>query len=312
MSNLDFQSDVEKAMSKILLTWSEAKENDNEPPPIRSTFCIKLLETCEICNDLFESREEESKVAAFNWRRPLMFQFVRRLCDWSITKTPPFNFNVMPGYENSLNHEVINNVLNMTPAVCALKEIWQTCNNNNNNNNNLGSTNIEMKQSTSNGPIQTDENNRNYDLQLFNQCKLLLGTLKERGILTVLGIACTVGSVDRVPPCLHSLLVAFNTPNRPEHSSILTVGARALAKHCHRTSDKYWGTAKGPELVRNNQANRFIYQFLQDIVWINIHLLPHEIEVFEVRVREGYGARWLCDGSKFRGFLEKYIEGGHH
>lgn len=57
---------------------------------------------------------------------------------------------------------------------------------------------------------------------------------------------------------------------------------------------------------------------------MNIHLLPvsglnqnvlpisfvqHDVAVFEVRTKEGYGARWYADGSSFRGFLEPQMEG---
>ena len=37
----------------------------------------------------------------------------------------------------------------------------------------------------------------------------------------------------------------------------------------------------------------------------------HPLQVFEVRTAEGYGARWLADGSEFRGFLEPQMEEGH-
>ena len=30
-----------------------------------------------------------------------------------------------------------------------------------------------------------------------------------------------------------------------------------------------------------------------------------------MRIQEGYGARWEADGTKFRGFLEPQMEGGH-
>jgi hypothetical protein len=33
--------------------------------------------------------------------------------------------------------------------------------------------------------------------------------------------------------------------------------------------------------------------------------------MIEVRVMEGYGLRWTCDGSFFRGFLEPHMEDGH-
>ena len=44
--------------------------------------------------------------------------------------------------------------------------------------------------------------------------------------------------------------------------------------------------------------------------WINIHGLPHEITIIELRVDKGYGIRWQIDGM-FRGFLEPQMEDGH-
>lgn len=76
---------------------------------------------------------------------------------------------------------------------------------------------------------------------------------------------------------------------------------------------------------------------MRDATWINIHTLPvrnifkgrgneqkyiakkiviflslqQELKVIEIRTIEGYGVRWLHDGSEFRGFLEPQMEGGH-
>ncbi|KAM0940098.1 hypothetical protein DsansV1_C19g0160331 [Dioscorea sansibarensis] len=44
---------------------------------------------------------------------------------------------------------------------------------------------------------------------------------------------------------------------------------------------------------------------------MNIHLMQPYRCVFEIRVPEGYGARWSRDGLKFIGFLEPYVEEGH-
>ena len=35
------------------------------------------------------------------------------------------------------------------------------------------------------------------------------------------------------------------------------------------------------------------------------------MQVLEVRHEEGYGLRWLSDGSEFRGFLEPQMKDGH-
>jgi len=53
-------------------------------------------------------------------------------------------------------------------------------------------------------------------------------------------------------------------------------------------------------------------KILCDASWINIHTLPHDIPIFEVRNSLGYGARWTAVGRhEFRGFLEPQMEDGH-
>ena len=68
---------------------------------------------------------------------------------------------------------------------------------------------------------------------------------------------------------------------------------------------------------------------MDNAVWINLHRLPvcilfisihkrflliigqHDLFILEIRIEDGYGARWEVDGSKFRGFLEPQMEDGH-
>jgi len=40
-------------------------------------------------------------------------------------------------------------------------------------------------------------------------------------------------------------------------------------------------------------------------------MVQGDLAVFELRIAAGYGARWLADGSEFRGFLEPPMEDGH-
>ena len=74
----------------------------------------------------------------------------------------------------------------------------------------------------------------------------LLGILRERGILYVLGLRETVGSVMRVPPASSKLMESF-TKLQSEKSK-LTAGARALSKHFHRCRNEWWGECKGSEM----------------------------------------------------------------
>ncbi len=51
-------------------------------------------------------------------------------------------------------------------------------------------------------------------------------------------------------------------------------------------------------------------KLITECIWINVHQLPHETPIIELRNSEGYGIRWQVDGF-FRGFLEPQMEGGH-
>jgi hypothetical protein len=58
------------------------------------------------------------------------------------------------------------------------------------------------------------------------------------------------------------------------------------------------------------KAENILNKFLKECVWINIHGLPHDIPIIELRVDLGYGIRWRIDGV-FRGFLEPQMDDGH-
>ena len=140
------------------------------------------------------------------------------------------------------------------------------------------------------------------------------------GLLAVAGMRRTVGSVDLLYPPRCVLLASFQhvhvppPPSKPRKRVIkhtLTVGARALTKHAHRSSDGWWGSMNGGDSTKNANALAKVNQILDEAVWINVHNLPHNLPVVEVRVQAGYGARWAADGSEFRGFLEPQMAGGH-
>ncbi|XP_073116270.1 uncharacterized protein [Elaeis guineensis] len=90
----------------------------------------------------------------------------------------------------------------------------------------------------------------------------------------------------------------------------LTDAARALAKHVNRSSDGWWGDFNGSDSKKNMRALEVINRLLINCCWMNVHLIQPYDCVFEIRVREGYGARWSKYGSKFIGFLEPYTEEG--
>lgn len=41
-----------------------------------------------------------------------------------------------------------------------------------------------------------------------------------------------------------------------------------------------------------------ISHLISHCCWLNVHILPPHEAVFEIRVADGYGARWSKDGTK--------------
>lgn len=52
------------------------------------------------------------------------------------------------------------------------------------------------------------------------------------------------------------------------------------------------------DLSKNQLAFEAIECLLRECCWMNVHLTQPHGPVFEIRVHEGYGARWSQDGSK--------------
>ncbi|KAL1930370.1 hypothetical protein VTP01DRAFT_10532 [Rhizomucor pusillus] len=131
-------------------------------------------------------------------------------------------------------------------------------------------------------------------------------------------------TLSEMPPSLNECVKAFCTIHRKQSSSSaaaakpnqLTVGAKALSKHWHRDrKTQFWGSNfNGTEAAKNERAEDILVKILKNTVWRNLHTLPHNEIVYEVRQSEGYGARWIRRGSnrwEFRGFLEPQMEDGH-
>jgi len=127
--------------------------------------------------------------------------------------------------------------------------------------------------------------------------------------LKTLGLRRTVGSQETLPPELSKLWFSYQHIHHPK--SKLTVGARALSKHCNHSLDNWWGNCTGTENNKNIHAITILKRILLSVSWINIHTLPHDVYVLEIRCYEGYGVRWNHDGENFRGFLEPQIVDGH-
>ncbi|KAJ3671525.1 hypothetical protein LUZ60_007604 [Juncus effusus] len=150
----------------------------------------------------------------------------------------------------------------------------------------------------------------------FNQpyviLKEILNGLSYEGIGRLLGVAHTSGTVsDALPPSKSVLLSAATKTYQPDiKGSTLSEAARALAKHSERSSEEWWGHLHGNDLKKNKLALDVINRLLNNCCFMNIHFIQPYNSVFEIRVAEGYGARWSSDGSKFIGFLEPYMVEG--
>ncbi|KAH1097439.1 hypothetical protein J1N35_014360 [Gossypium stocksii] len=141
----------------------------------------------------------------------------------------------------------------------------------------------------------------------------ILSELSYEGVQSLLGLAHTTGTIsDALPQPKSTLLSSFMLPYNPDvKGSTLTHGARALAKHVNRSSNKYWGNLNGSDSNKNKLAMGVIVDLISNSCWLNMYTVQPHGDVFEIRVAEGYGARWSKDGYKFIGFLEPYMDDGH-
>lgn len=148
----------------------------------------------------------------------------------------------------------------------------------------------------------------NIPLHFLRSLKGFIHALGPEGILYFIGLRSTTGSLRVAPPPIDVLLRSANELHKP--TSQLTVAARALSKHAHRDSSKWWGECKGSETKKSEDALNVVKRILHGAVWINIHTMV-DGSLLEVRCKEGYGARWSYDGATFRGFLEPHDPAGH-
>ncbi|KAF9618639.1 hypothetical protein IFM89_002334 [Coptis chinensis] len=142
----------------------------------------------------------------------------------------------------------------------------------------------------------------------------IVSGLSYEGIANLLGLVHTVGTVgDALPPPISALLSSFLIPHKAtvRGSSALSEGARALAKHVNRASNGWWGSFDGNDSNKNRLALGVISHLVTHSSWINIHYIQPDGCILEIRVAEGYGARWSKDGSKFIGFVEPHMTDGH-
>lgn len=104
-------------------------------------------------------------------------------------------------------------------------------------------------------------------------------------------------------------------------SSFLLPLCRAVAKHCPRSGEGFWGQCRGSEAAKNSAARALLDLMLENCVWINLHRmsgLDGSSAVLELRIPAGYGMRWTVPvqpgaggGVQFRGCLEPAMPDGH-
>jgi hypothetical protein len=131
-----------------------------------------------------------------------------------------------------------------------------------------------------------------------------------KNLLLLLGQRLTPASLTdarAIPPPRADLLAAADRPHSP--ADPLTVLARALAKHVHRSPDAFWGVVTGSAAQKNESARCILRRLLEEATWWNCFgHFKHEV-VYEVRVPTGHGARWGLKEMAFIGFLEPFVAG---
>ncbi|KAI5067300.1 hypothetical protein GOP47_0017828 [Adiantum capillus-veneris] len=138
------------------------------------------------------------------------------------------------------------------------------------------------------------------NIQPLKIMEQILEVLSIEGVKALLGFRSTIGSItEALPPSRSLLLASFLEANKTDVvGTKLTSGGRALAKHVHRSSSGWWGPFSGNDEKKNELALNSISYLIQHACWLNIHHMPPNLFVFEIRVKEGYGARWTADGTQ--------------
>ncbi|KAK4286598.1 hypothetical protein QN277_003130 [Acacia crassicarpa] len=143
-------------------------------------------------------------------------------------------------------------------------------------------------------------------LQPYIYLASMISGLSYEGVQGLLGLIHTPGTISTaLPPPRSTLLASFNMPYKPNiKSSALTHGARALAKHIYRSSNKFWGSLDGNDFNKNRLAVDVVNRLIEHCSWLNVHFVAPHGFLFEIRVANGYGARWMEDG-------KPYMQDGH-
>jgi hypothetical protein len=129
-------------------------------------------------------------------------------------------------------------------------------------------------------------------------------------LLLLLGQRRTPASLtdaQAIPPLRAELLASAEALHSPADG--LTVAARALTKHIHRSPGEFWGTVGGTVADKNPAACAVLERILDEQTWWNVFDHFQHEAVYEARVPSGHGARWAEGGAEFIGFLEPFLAG---
>ncbi|XP_050255768.1 uncharacterized protein LOC126701599 isoform X7 [Quercus robur] len=86
------------------------------------------------------------------------------------------------------------------------------------------------------------------------------------------------------------------------------VGSRSIGCMCNLKGKTYLFAACAYQMSihildydKNGLAMDVVCHIIEHCGWLNVHIVPPHGAVFEIRVADGYGARWSKDGCKFPG-----------
>lgn len=125
-------------------------------------------------------------------------------------------------------------------------------------------------------------------------------------LLVIIGQRWTAASVKderSIPPLQQTLLESCFTPYNDQISHV----TRAWEKHMGRSTDDFWGIAKGNPTQKEQDIKELITQMIDTKTWWNVfYHYKHEL-VYEIRVPSGHGIRWNKEGTQLIGFLEPFL-----
>lgn len=125
-------------------------------------------------------------------------------------------------------------------------------------------------------------------------------------LLVLIGQRWTSASIKdetAIPPLEQTLLESCFAP----YNNQISMVTRAWEKHMGRSTDAFWGIAKGSPTQKEETIRKQITQMIQTNTWWNIFYHYKHEYVYEIRVPSGHGIRWNKDGTKLIGFLEPFL-----